>query len=67
MIYQISSKDVYKSTQEGATIISWSNDGSVALVESSTPLLTVQTIGTYSDDISKLLSSPEWKQPCKNC
>lgn len=67
MIYLIEGKDVFKSTLEGATIISWSGDGSLALVSAIDLPQTIQIINTYSDDVTNILSSPKWKQPCKNC
>jgi hypothetical protein len=67
MIYLIEGKDVFKSTQEGSTIISWSGDGSLALVSATEPPQSIQIINTYSDGVTDILSSPEWRQPCKNC
>lgn len=68
MIYEIFNKDVYNSTQQGATIICWSADGKYALISADFNLTSIEIINQFDDDeLSNLLTLSKWQQPCPTC
>ena len=68
MIYEIPSLEVCIAVQTDATFIINSADGAQALVSSPTTPSGITIINTYEDtELTTLMSSLEWIQPCVNC
>jgi hypothetical protein len=74
MIYEIKGSAVHSAVQLGARFISNSANGSKALVQLVSPIDGIDIISKLDEttdagklQLTAILNSAEWRQPCKNC
>jgi len=68
MIFLVKGRDVYPAFEQGAQLISWSAIGDLGLVRTETILTDIEILQECTEaESAALLSSPEWRQPCKDC